>query len=188
MWLLSFSYWNQIRISLIVLVNILDKISWKSVQRETNFPMRRETDGPTAKLMTNFRNFANAPKICIEFRLVNHWCMFGWPQQHNAMDINHQPTVHRTQFFILPCCVIHFMCLGYRCRAREGVRWTESAPTLPVSCVSKPPKLQWLDRSVFVWAPYALAYAPVFPFQLLQLNSVDTDINNVNHMEILVSE
>jgi hypothetical protein len=107
------------------------KISWKSVQRESNFPMRREreTDGPTAKLMTNIRNFANAPKICVEFRLVNHWCMFGWPQQHNAMDINHQPTDHLTQFFILPCCVIHFMCMGYRCRAREGVRWTERAPT-----------------------------------------------------------
>ena len=131
MWLLSFSYWNQIRILLIVLVNILGiKFHEIPYSGRRIFPCgERETDGPTAKLMTNFRNFANVPKIYVEFRLVNHWDMFGWPQQHNAMDINHQPTDHRTQFFILPCCVIHFICLGYRCRAREGVHWTERAPT-----------------------------------------------------------
>jgi len=69
-WLLSFSYFNQIRILLTVLVNILDiKFHENPSSGRRVFPCgerererERETDGSTVNLMTNFDNFANAPE------------------------------------------------------------------------------------------------------------------------------
>jgi len=134
------------------------EISWKSVQRETRFPLRRERERRTDPrwtwwpVLTTLRMHLN---IYAEFRLINHWGMFGWPQQHNAMDITHQRTDYRTQFCILPCCIKHYICLGISvwCRRRRLLEWARART--PVGCVLRPAKLPWIGRSGFVWVPHA---------------------------------